>query len=665
MTEGFQHVFNSPVGSRRERRKIALTGGETVNRLLGRGKSPGPSKNWVLSTLVALVLAFVTWIGIFTYQSVEVWTPLQQWYWVQYSISKDFPNPSGTYQVLWKLDRQGQHSLATDADVMPAPLKVWPSFALTAKARQAGAVALKVDTVHYTNAQMNRMLAELIYAGQSPGDLIWPAWAGAVGIFVLGLVLPIPRNRRRRQIEEDGCRLKGPEMVTVKEFNRRSGGDGISFLTTEGRESLSIPRSLESSHMMMMGDTGAGKSVLQRRVLAQIAERGETAIVYDPALEHTPQFFNAARGDLILNPLDVRCPYWSPSDEVMHEAEALTLATSLFPDKPHENTFFVEGPRKVFAHLLTLKPTPEELVRWMSHEEELDRLLKGTELTAFVYRGAGPQRGGVLGALNMVADSLKLLPKESETKQRWTTEEWARQRSGWIFLTSTPRFRERLLPLMSLWLDTLVLRLMNQGDPALRHAWFVLDELASLQRLPQLHTALTENRKSGNPVVIGFQGRSQLEVRYGHESESMLSQPATKIFLHTSEPRAAKWISDTIGEVEMERVKETVNTHPLQVAKSKSYHNERRTEPLVLPSEISGLQRLHALLKVDNLVVPFSFPYLAPVKAQPGFIPREIKPRVVEIEKRHVQPSALAQEIRPRESENSEGIVAGQEPYFE
>lgn len=176
----------------------------------------------------------------------------------------------------------------------------------------------------------------------------------------------------------------------------------------------------------------------------------------------------------------------------------------------------------------------------MGHEEELDRLVNGTELEAFVYRAAGPQRGGVLGALNMVADSLKLLPRENDAKQRWTTEEWARQKTGWLFLTSTPRFRERLLPLTSLWLDTLVLRLMNQGDPAMRHAWFVLDELASLQRLPQLRTALTENRKSGNPVVIGFQGRSQLEVRYGHEAEAMLSQPATKIFLHTSEPRAAK-----------------------------------------------------------------------------------------------------------------------------
>jgi hypothetical protein len=34
-------------------------------------------------------------------------------------------------------------------------------------------------------------------------------------------------------------------------------------------------------------------------------------------------------------------------------------------------------------------------------------------------------------------------------------------------------------------MNTLVLRLMSQGDPAVRHAWFVLDELASLQRLPK------------------------------------------------------------------------------------------------------------------------------------------------------------------------------------
>jgi hypothetical protein len=47
------------------------------------------------------------------------------------------------------------------------------------------------------------------------------------------LVLTIPRKRARRHIEEQGRRVKGPEMVTVKEFNQWSGADGISFLTTE------------------------------------------------------------------------------------------------------------------------------------------------------------------------------------------------------------------------------------------------------------------------------------------------------------------------------------------------------------------------------------------------------------------------------------------------
>ena len=41
------------------------------------------------------------------------------------------------------------------------------------------------------------------------------------------------------------------------------------------------------------------------------------------------------------------------------------------------------------------------------------------------------------------------------------------------------------MPLISLWLDTLVLRTMNQGQAHPQRTWFVLDELASLQRLEE------------------------------------------------------------------------------------------------------------------------------------------------------------------------------------
>ena len=151
-----------------------------------------------------------------------------------------------------------------------------------------------------------------------------------------------------------------------------------------------------------------------------------------------------------------------------------------------------------------------------------------------------------------------------------------------------------------------MLRLLTEPHPHQRPAWFVIDELASLQRLPQLHTAITENRKSNNPIILGFQGRSQLEARYGHDAEAMLSQPATKIFLRTSEPRAAKWVSEAIGEVEIERLRET---HYDGTRTGKNFALDRQTEPLVMPSEISGMDDLRAYLKYGNYVARFSFPF--------------------------------------------------------
>jgi hypothetical protein len=138
-----------------------------------------------------------------------------------------------------------------------------------------------------------------------------------------------------------------------------------------------------------------------------------------------------------------------------------------------------------------------------------------------------------------------------------------------------------------------------------------------LQRLPQLHTAVTENRKSNNPVVLGFQGRSQLETRYGHDAEAMLSQPATKIFLRTSEPHAAKWISDTIGEVEVERMRESRSKGKYG---QRSYGLERQVEPLVMPSEVSGLPSLRGYLKLENLVVRLHFPFIDVPTRQPAFV---------------------------------------------
>ena len=157
-------------------------------------------------------------------------------------------------------------------------------------------------------------------------------------------------------------------------------------------------------------------------------------------------------------------------------------------------------------------------------------------------------------------------------------------------------------------------------DPAVKPVWFVLDELASLNKLPQLHTAVTENRKYGNPVVMGIQGRSQMEKRYGQDAEAMLSQPATKIFLKTSEPRAAKWISESIGEIEVERLKESRSMGLLR--SKKSFAMEITTKPLIMASEIAGLAPLTGFIRLENHVVPVRFRLAKKNNKQPEFIER-------------------------------------------
>src|SRR3989475_1999182 len=503
------------------------------------GTWPRPKPVW---TLALLVVAIVSGAAIGAYRYSTAWTPLQRLFLSPY-LRSEFASAlalkTGRYRLLQVIDRKGSR-LPLDEEVRPLTAATDElAFGLTDLGVQAGDLRLVWEERVYDHAQLLAVLREWIYRDQTLSDLAMPTLWGSLAVFGVGLFVAIPKDIARARARRHGRRLKGPELVTAATLNRRTRADGIGFVQTSnvvarlsGRRSwVRVPRAIESSHFLIMGDSGTGKSALIRQILCQLEDRGDTAIVYDPALEYTPQFYTPERGDVILNPLDTRSPYWSPGDELRHDAEALTLATSLFPDRHNENPFFTEGPRRIFAHLLTFRPTAEELASWLCHDEELDRRVQATPYASIIDRQAPAQRSGVLAALNMVADTLKLLPRESETSRRWSAVSWARDRRGWLFLTSTPETRTRLVPLTSLWLDLLVLRPVKRGQARHRPVWFILDELPSLQRLPQLHTAVTENRKSNNPVVLRFQGRSQLETRYAHDAEAMLSQPAAKIFL--------------------------------------------------------------------------------------------------------------------------------------
>ncbi len=512
-------------------------------------------------------------------------TPMQQTYtvpYVQSSIGAAF-RQRGKYQLVYVAGGKLQPRLAVPLDfadgktVLPNGKEV-PVQLSDVSLREGHTFFFTGAAKEYNDAALSGWLRQLYFKQSLPSLYRPPLY---LGLALLGFALPFSLRGDVKRFKglKYGRRLKGPVMMTPREFtaahkdevplraryerlqtahqriprlvlprfNRymfykpsakklrpmlpsllwkveAASAHGIGFKTNEKGAILRIPHTAEAKHMQIMGDTGAGKSTLIKQLLQQIEDRDELAIVYDPAGEFTERFFRPQRGDFILNPLDLRMPYWTPASELRTPAEARTIAASLYQStEEKKGEFFIQTPQKIFAHLLKYKPSPQELVQWMSNEDEIDRRVQGTELASMIAKNAPQQRGGVLASLGLVADSLRLLPTREEAKGReWCATDWAEQRKGWIFLTSTEAEQEALRPLHSLWIDLLILRLLTKPKPGQKPAWLVIDELASLQRLPQFHTALTKGRKSGNPIVFGYQGKAQLEVTYGHLAEVML-----------------------------------------------------------------------------------------------------------------------------------------------
>jgi Type IV secretion-system coupling protein DNA-binding domain len=397
---------------------------------------------------------------------------------------------------------------------------------------------------------------------------------------------------------------------------------------------IAIPRADETEHIMLLGDPGTGKSQTIHHFLLQITARQpvEAVVIYDPACEFIKRHYNQQRGDVILNPTDQRSPYWSPSVEVLTLTDKKLLAESFLPGKSEANQastsgFFLKAARAIFGRMLELKPTPAQIIQWLKSEDAIDMIVAGTEHTHLIPKNAHGQRAGVLGVLSELGDILRLLPERDACESEISLSEWARRRKGWIFITSRTDMREALRPLQAAFINILMKRLMSvspewgQAHPC----WLIVDEVHSLHRLPALYETETEGRKYGIKLIQGTQGKTQYEEYYDRLSKAMLAAPKLKLFFRCGESESARWISDTIGEYEVEkpRIATTASVED-RGRDALNYSTTTEHRQAISKEEIMALPDLHGYWKYGDAVVPFRLP-LAPVKIKArGYIAREL-----------------------------------------
>ena len=617
-------------------------------------RPPGWPSDYPRYTIAALCLGLLTILGILTYQYTLQWNALQRHYLLHYilSSSKLLSGEARRYRLLETVRRNGRLHLTEDWEVLPVkePTVHDPNFlpfTLSPQAIGNGAVSLQWIWDDADNAKLHRFLRERVYHWNSFGDSLYPACWWGLGVFAVTFGFALPRDKKAAEVRRQGRVVRGPLVVTRDEFNRtrlkKGRTDGIGLVTEEpetvrervfvrrkSRSMVRIPREDEPKHFLLEGGTGSGKTLAMMQMLSCALDRGYIAIIHDPTCEYVERFYSPERGDIILNPTDARSPSWNPSDEVIHDPEALTIAHALFPDQPRETPFFLTSVRKLFAHLLRIHLKTEQLIELMCDPSKIDELVAGTPYASLIRDTAPQQREGIIATMSHVADTIRLLMGDKDAPGKWMAREWAKNPKGCLFLTSTGETRDALRPLISVWFDLLVLWMLNRNARSKQlPVWFFLDEVASLHKLPQLETALTMNRKSNNTVVLGLQGKAQLETIYGHISETMIAMPWTALFFKTTEPNAAEWISKYLGEQEIERLRESRTDgtgSPGRNRASKTYMLERLYRYPVIASQISGLPARQGYLKSGNLIVPLTLKEWDLPKLHEGFIPRDMGP---------------------------------------
>src|SRR5437762_11299089 len=176
-------------------------------------------------------------VGIWVYRYAEVWTSLERVY-VTTDIRSGLRSlvkfsRTDSYWTVSAVGKKGSH-WALNEEVIEVKTGTGETvLALTPEAVTIGDVRLVIKKVLWDNARLHDFLGQWIYRDETFLDFIKPGLMGGIVVFLVALALAIPKDSQRARERKEGRRLKGPELVTAQEFNRRNRSDGIGFELVE------------------------------------------------------------------------------------------------------------------------------------------------------------------------------------------------------------------------------------------------------------------------------------------------------------------------------------------------------------------------------------------------------------------------------------------------
>lgn len=373
----------------------------------------------------------------------------------------------------------------------------------------------------------------------------------------------------------------------------------------------------EAKHFKLIGTTGTGKSTAIRELLGAALARGDRAVIADPDGGYLRHFYDAARGDVVLNPFEPASVKWDLFGELAEPHDVEQLARSLIPDHEGPDRSW-RGYARTFLSAVTDQARAagvsdvRELYRLLvvAGTSELKTLVAGTPAQPFLEEHNGRMFDSIRSVTSSAVAALAYVSRQAGgtpfSVRRWTrgaaeAEQGADGR-GVLFIPYRAGEIAALRSVISAWMRLAIFEAMNRAEGEQR-LWFVVDELDALGQIDGLKDALARLRKFGGRCVLGFQSVAQVSAIYGADAQTIVENCGSTLILRCAGSEhggTSQFASRLIGEREVLRTSVSRSQRPFELLPVINRSENSTVEAAVMASEIEQLPDLAGYLKLAS-----------------------------------------------------------------
>ncbi len=446
----------------------------------------------------------------------------------------------------------------------------------------------------------------------------------AIAGVVVSIVLPLCRLRWLISVSDDkdqfvrGRKLLKPERAG---YEYRQEVNDYTETFHVGGEDVALTKAV--NHCVTVGGTGAGKTVIQNRIMADILPSvrigtNRKAVVYDAKLDVLSTLYGIC-GDssdtniVLLNPKDRRAVAINIAADITCLSDVETFCNIFMPPPAHNekvDKFFRDNPlqllRAVVEYLYYNAPgvwTLRDLVNFFESEEVFKAIL-----------GSDPRTRYALGLLatdgtnaNLFSSVRTEVYKYRILAARWehaptkiSLKKWIKE-GGTILVLGRDFVQSDTvgtsIAVLNRFITTSLAQLiLSQPDTKEPSTFLFFDELHTIKL--ELVDLATQARSKGCCIFAAFQSIQSLNQFYHSDGvETIMGQFSLKNILKLDDTATAEWFSKLIGDAEF------IHPDPSYelkdgIGEKKSFNPKVQPKRVVLTSELNSIPPINPRKRV-------------------------------------------------------------------